>query len=83
MTTKKLNDRQARWTEILAEYNFVIQHCKRKDNAWANILSRRADFMNHKEMIIVSLLEQNSAGDLYYCEIRATNMIAKATEMLK
>ena len=33
MTTKKLNEWQAQWTETLAEYDFIIQHCKKKDNS--------------------------------------------------
>ena len=33
MTTKKLNEWQAWWAETLAEYNFIIQYCKKKDNS--------------------------------------------------
>jgi hypothetical protein len=49
MTTKKLNGRQARWAETLAEYDFTIQHCKGKDNAWADALSRRPDLMEGED----------------------------------
>ena len=45
MTTKKLNEQQAWWTETLAEYDFIIQHCKEKNNSWADILSRKSDFV--------------------------------------
>ena len=40
-----MNEQQAWWTETLAEYNFIIQYCKEKDNNWADILSRRSDFI--------------------------------------
>ena len=40
MIIKKLNERQAQWVKILIKYNFVIQYCKEKDNAWADVLSR-------------------------------------------
>ena len=30
MTIKKLNKQQVQWAETLAEYNFVIQYCKKK-----------------------------------------------------
>ena len=33
MITKKLNEWQAWWTEILAEYDFIIQYCKKKNNS--------------------------------------------------
>ena len=45
MTTKKLNEWQAWWAKILAEYDFIIQHCKKKDNSWADILNRKSDFV--------------------------------------
>ena len=48
MTTKKLNRQQAQWAEILAEYDFNIQHCKEKNNNWADILSRRSDFIKRE-----------------------------------
>jgi transposase InsO family protein len=41
MTTKQLNSRQARWAELLAEYSFMIMYRPGKDNAKADILSRR------------------------------------------
>ena len=48
MTTKKLNEWQAQWMKTLAEYNFVIQYCKEKNNSWTNILSRKSDFIKKK-----------------------------------
>jgi len=48
MTTKKLNEWQARWAKTITEYDFVIQHCKEKNNSWADILSRKSDFIKKK-----------------------------------
>ncbi|KAI1001697.1 hypothetical protein K3495_g6500 [Podosphaera aphanis] len=41
MTTKSLNARQARWAEILAEFNFLIRYRPGKANPAADALSRR------------------------------------------
>lgn len=40
MTSKELNARQACWAKALAEYHFVIQYCKGKDNLVADALTR-------------------------------------------
>ena len=44
MTTKKLTRRQARWSLILSEYDFVVQHRAGKLNGKADSLSRRPDY---------------------------------------
>lgn len=36
MTSKALNSRQARWAELLADYNFMISYCPGKDNPLAD-----------------------------------------------
>ena len=65
--TKKLNKWQAWWAEILAEYDFIIQYCKRKDNSWADILSRKSDFIKKeikkKEQ---TMLQTNEKKQLKY-----------------
>ena len=43
MTKKKLNSKQARWTQILAAYDFEIFHRSNNKN-FANNLSRRPDY---------------------------------------
>ena len=48
MTMKKLNEWQAQWAETLTEYDFIIQHCKEKNNSWTDILNRRSDFVKKK-----------------------------------
>ena len=32
----------------MTEYDFIIQYCKEKDNSWADILSRRSDFVKRE-----------------------------------
>jgi hypothetical protein len=42
LTTKKLNQRQVRWVEILIEYHFKIKYVRGIDNIRVDILSRKA-----------------------------------------
>ena len=42
MTTKQLSRRQARWSEYLSRFNFVIQFCPGKLGAKPNALTRRS-----------------------------------------
>ena len=42
MTTKKLTRRQARWAELLSQYNFKVTYRPGKQNAKADTLTRRA-----------------------------------------
>jgi hypothetical protein len=42
-TTKELNGRQARWSQFLSEFDFVITYRKGTANVKADLLSRRAD----------------------------------------
>ena len=39
-TTKILNKRQIRWTEILGKYKFIIYYILKKNNGRANIFNR-------------------------------------------
>ena len=41
MITKKLTPRQARWTEFLSEFNFVITYQTRKKNNKADALIKK------------------------------------------
>ena len=43
MTSKALNARQARWAELLADYNFLITYRPGAQNPLADALSRRTD----------------------------------------
>ena len=41
LTTKKLNYRQVRWAEMLAEYYFKIKYIKGTDNIRVDALSKK------------------------------------------
>ena len=43
MASKKLNRRQARWSLLLARFDFILHHRPRKTMGKSNALSRRAD----------------------------------------
>src|SRR5438045_9084486 len=49
MTTKVLNQRQVRWAEVLAAFDFQIQYQKGNENARADALSRQKTFNKVKE----------------------------------
>ena len=42
-TTKKLNQQQVEWAELLASYNFQIHYRKGSENGQADALSQRSD----------------------------------------
>jgi hypothetical protein len=46
--TKVLNRRQVRWAEILAIYNFKILYIKGNENARADTLSRKPEYLENK-----------------------------------
>jgi hypothetical protein len=82
-TTKKLNRRQARWSEELAEYDFRIRHCKGKENVWADTLSRRPDLMTkHREE--KTLFKQEN-GDMVFDRqaLKATRIVTSESPMWK
>jgi hypothetical protein len=43
LTTKKLNQRQVKWAEILIKYYFEIEYIKGIDNIKVDILSKKAE----------------------------------------
>lgn len=45
MTKRLLNRRQARWAELLADYQFELEYRPGKANGNADALSRRSDFI--------------------------------------
>ena len=47
-TTKKLNQQQVRWAELLASYNFQIHYRKGSENGQADALSQRSDLTTEK-----------------------------------
>lgn len=43
-TSKQLNRRQARWSEFLADFNFVIKYCPGVQGTKPNALTQRSDY---------------------------------------
>ena len=48
-TIKELNRRQVRWAETLVTYNFRISYVKGTENARADALSRKPEYLNNKK----------------------------------
>jgi len=60
-TTKQLNRRQTRWSELLGQYKFKISYTPGKENGRADALSRRPDLMD-KEGNVHNILKINNDG---------------------
>ena len=65
-TTKELTRRQARWAEILSQYDFKIVHCKGNENGQADALSRRPDYEIKDKTINPAILRTNEDGTISY-----------------
>jgi len=63
-TTKVLNRRQVRWSEMLGEYKFRILYTPGKDNGRADALSRRSDLAGEKTINEFAILGINKDGSL-------------------
>ena len=63
-TTKELNRRQVRWSELLGQYKFKILYTPGKDNGRADALSRRTDHMESKDITEKPILKQEKDGSL-------------------
>lgn len=63
-TTKELNRRQVRWSELLGQYKFQIKYTPGKDNGRADALSRRSDYMEGHTPTQHSILRENADGTL-------------------
>lgn len=62
LTTKQLNRRQARWSEMLSAFQFSIQHRPGSKNLRADALSRRPDVLeegpgDHRPLLKLAALE--------------------------
>lgn len=66
MTIKVLIRRQARWLELLRNYNFTIKYYKRKENKRADAFSRRLDHKKGIKKPELVLLRINKNRDLEY-----------------
>jgi hypothetical protein len=58
-TTKELNRRQVRWAETLATYNFTISYVKGTENARADALSRKPEYMRNSQPVSHAILRQD------------------------
>lgn len=58
-TTKELNRRQVRWAETLATYNFTISYVKGPENARADALSRKPEYMRNSQPVSHAILKQD------------------------
>lgn len=56
-TTKSLNRREARWSLDLANYDFCIQHVPGNQNARADAISRRSDYMAQQDQTVAAMLK--------------------------
>jgi hypothetical protein len=64
-TSKKLNRRQTRWAEMLADYDLRITYHEGRHNGRADALSRRPDHMEgHEEKEHTPLFIQGEKGEL-------------------
>ena len=72
-TTKVLNRRQVRWSELMSRYNFKITYRKGSENAKADALSRRSDYIKDKETVSHAIFEDNGEALMYnHPELNAT-----------
>ena len=63
-TTKVLNRRQVRWSEMLGQHKFKILYTPGKDNGRADALSRRHDITGTKTINESAILKINDDGTL-------------------
>jgi hypothetical protein len=66
LTTKVLNQQQARWAEVLANYNFWIEHCKGTENVQADTLSRRVDHEEGIKKPVPAILKRSENRTITY-----------------
>ena len=64
ISTKVLNRRQVRWYEELSSYNFKIHYRKGSENARADALSRRSDFVKGEVKMKGPILQKNADSTL-------------------
>jgi metal-dependent HD superfamily phosphatase/phosphodiesterase len=76
LTTKVLERRLARWYQDLATFKFKIHYRKGLENARADAISRREDYMKGEQKPSVQVMVQNSDGTLQINRIAATSGIS-------
>ena len=81
-TTKQLNRRQVRWSELLGQHKFKITYSPGKDNQAADGLSRRPDLYNEKHETNMAILKMNADRSLAPNQLN-TISIGSTRELLK
>jgi len=79
-TTKQLNRRQVRWAETLAPFDFRIHHVRGKENAVADALSRRPDYMKNIQPEPMAILKERD-GALTYATPQTETLAAMDIEL--
>lgn len=74
-TTKQLNRRQVRWSELLGQYKFKIVYTPGKENGRADALSRRHDVVGKKTEVKEAIFKINDDETL--SPTHECNMIMK------
>jgi RNase H-like domain found in reverse transcriptase len=80
-TTKQLNRRQTRWAELLSTYNFRITYRKGSENAKADALSRRSDYMSQNTHETYAIFRQEGE-DIVYNRPELAAMVTVDYELL-
>jgi hypothetical protein len=76
LTTKVLERRLARWYQDLATFKFKIHYRKGSENARADAISRREDYMKGEQKPGVQVMVRNSNGTLQINRIATTSGIS-------
>ena len=70
--------------KTLTKYDFIIQYCKKKNNNWTDILSRKSDFIkNADEEQEQTMLQANQNRQLKYVHCRIIRTKKSLNEQIK
>jgi hypothetical protein len=75
LSTHIMTGRQIRWYQDIATFNMKIHYRKGSENARADAMSRREDYMKGEPKKGIQLLVQNADGTLQVNKIAATSVI--------
>ncbi|TLD05659.1 reverse transcriptase domain protein [Venturia nashicola] len=75
LTTHIMTPRQMRWYQDIATFRMKIHYRKGSENARADAMSRREDYMKGEPKKGIQLLVQNADGTLQVNKIAATSVI--------
>ena len=81
MTTKKLNRRQVRWAEMMANFDFKIFHRPGSLNGAADALSRRSDLKEGDRMTHDAVLRKRLDSTLQYNNLQLAKVALVAEQV--